>query len=124
MVTKAETQAIVCIDAPIAQEGPILARLFDAREIAINHQNFFFIGRRFRDEATERIRYKGLAPERELALMPDAVDDDHEESVRNRMAALNCFPGGMLRFIDFRIFVRQPADCRRVEKKLRAAECG
>jgi hypothetical protein len=63
LVAVAELQSLISIDAAIAQEGPVLARLVQLVQIAIHYQHFFLVSRRLRDDAAEWIRNERLAPE-------------------------------------------------------------
>ena len=52
----------------------------------------------------------------------DAVDGGDVTAVRDRVAALDCFPRRMLRGAVLLLFGRMPADRRRIEQELRAAQ--
>src|SRR5207248_8560296 len=76
--------------------------------------------RSLRQYAPERIDDERLTPETQLPFRPDAIDDDDEDAVRNRVPALNGLPSRVLRRIHLGFFAGQPTDGRRVEEKLRA----
>ena len=54
----------------------------------------------------------------------DAINGGDETAVRDRMAALHRFPGGMLRGSKLRFLRRMPADRRRIKNNFGAAERG
>src|SRR4030095_7208509 len=115
-------QTAVGIDATIAEKGPVLSCLINLREIAIDHENLFLLGRCFGDYAPERISDERLSPEVELAFAANAIDDHHKDSIRNSVSALDRFPCGMLGQVDFRFLIRQPTDRGRIKKKLCTTE--
>src|SRR5947209_14304818 len=51
------------VDAPVAEEGPVAARVFKEPQINFTNQNFFFLVRGLRNDAAERIGKKTAAPE-------------------------------------------------------------
>src|SRR5437588_4153736 len=112
----------VVIDPPIAQEGPILSRLVNLIQVAIDDQYFFFIAGSFRDDPAERIGHERLTPEVQLSFVTDSVADRDINAVSNRMRALNRLPRGMLRTAHLWLFIRQPADGGGIEKKLRSRQ--
>src|SRR5579885_2151341 len=74
-------QILVGVDAPVAQERPVAAGLFDTREIALDHHRLFAIVRGGRDYLAEWIGDKRTAPEIELIFHADPVRRGDEKSV-------------------------------------------
>ncbi len=122
---------MVCVDASIAQEWPVSARVFALRGIALDDENFLFVVRSFSDYLPKRIGDERIAPELETgiavsrpAFVADAIHDGDVHAVRDRVCALDCFPCVELRRAELRLLMRMPPDARRIENHLRAAERG
>src|SRR5262245_48723068 len=113
----------VRIDAPVAQERPVAARVFDEGRIAPGDQNFLAFAR-FGDIASEGIGDERVAEEGDavgagLILMADAVRRRHVYTVCNRVATLDRTPRVYLSTPPFVLFRRMPADSRGIEEYLR-----
>src|SRR6185369_3314906 len=53
----------------------------------------------------------------------NAVNDDDVNSICDRVASLNGLPCRMLGLVHLALFIRKPANSRRIEKKLSAFQC-
>ena len=62
-IEKALRDAAVGVDAPVAEEGPVTAGLFDQRGVDLGDENFFGVVRGFGKDAAEGIGEKAAAPE-------------------------------------------------------------
>ena len=86
----------VGIDAPIAQKGPTLPSLVDFAEVAPGQQDLLAIAARLRDDFAERPGHERVAPELYLSFATDSIGRCHENTVGDRMGALNQLPCGAL----------------------------
>ena len=93
-------------------------------ELALDQQRLLALGGRARQHAAEGVGHERLAPEADAFLAADAVHRRHEDAVGDRVAALHGLPGVVLRGVHRLALVELPADRRRVEEHLRAAERG
>src|SRR6266516_7511452 len=105
----------VSIDAPVTQEWPMGAMFVHPIPFHVGEDNFFSIHRTFGNDFATRRRNKTLAPELDSIatlgrFMSDAIRRRDVTSVRNGMAALNCFPGRILSRAEFPFFRWMPAD--------------
>ena len=87
------------------------------------------IDRTFGDDFAARRRDETLPPEFDPVaaggrFMADAIRHRDITTVRDRVTALNRFPGRMLRLAEFFFLARMPADRRRIKKNFRAAQRG
>src|SRR5213078_5266868 len=98
------------VDAAIAQKRPVLSRLVNLVEITVNYEHLFLVRRSARDNATERICNKGLAPEIECIFTPDAVYYGNIYTIGDCMSSLNGFPGRVLGQVHFLFLIWQPAN--------------
>src|SRR3954463_6420410 len=89
------------INSSIAEERPDAAEIFHRLQVAGNDHRFFIARGAFRDDFAVRIRYEALAPEFGFLFNADAVYCSDIASVRDGMAALNCFPGAVLGLAEF-----------------------
>src|SRR5262249_19541335 len=81
VIAEPQRERSVGVDAAIAQERPVLARLLDLLQVAFDDQRFFLVRRGLGDDAAERIGDEGLAPERQLPFLADAIHGDDEDAV-------------------------------------------
>ncbi len=89
-------------------------------EIDFDHQNFFLVDARLRDNLSRRIRDETLSPELDPIssgprFEPCPVRHRDVTAVGDRMAALDCFPRRMLPFAVLLLFTGMPADSSRIE---------
>src|SRR5207245_1653961 len=96
----------------------------DIFPLASSDQHLFFVGGSFCHDAAKRIGDKRLTPKRELAFLTYSINGRHVNAVGNSVRALDRLPCGMLRLVHVLLFVWQPADCRRIEQKLRTGKRG
>src|SRR3990172_7767462 len=110
------------IDSAVTQEGPVLSRLFDLGEIALDNQTFITFAAGAGDDFAERSGDKRVTPELKLPFAPDAVHRRDIDPVGDRMGALDQLPGLALVFRHLARLVEDPADGGRIEKYLRARQ--
>src|SRR6202171_2749903 len=124
MVEEALLDAAIRVDTAVAEEGPVAAHLFDARQIDLADQDLLLVGRRFDDDDAEGIAEEGSAPELEarVALVADAVHRRDVDAVGDGVPALDRAPRVALGDAVLRFLVRVPADGRRVEDHRRALQ--
>ncbi len=89
--------------------------------------NLFSIHRTFCDDFAARRANKTLPPKLNSVaaggrFMADAICGRDVTAIRNRVTALNCFPGRILRRTEFFFFARMPADCRWIKNNFRTAQ--
>src|SRR5437660_705189 len=120
---------LIGVDAAVAQEGPVPARVFALGGVTFDDENLFLVVRSFGNHLAEGIRDKRISPEFQtgvailrLAFEAKAIDDGGVDAVGDSMAALNGFPGVELRGAELGFFVRMPADAGGIKNYVRAAE--
>jgi hypothetical protein len=96
--------------------------------IDIGEHDFFAINRTFRHDFAARCADEALSPELDSVstgrfFVTYAIRCGDIAAVGDRVAALNRFPGGMLRDAEFFFLCRVPADGRRIKNNLCAAQC-
>ncbi len=134
-IEKALGDGRVGVDAAVAQEGPVAARVFKEREIDFAEEDFFRIVRGLGDDAAEGIGQKAAAPELEAGalgaiaedvaiLMTDAIDAGHVDAVGDGVRALDGLPCVVLRGAELVLLGRMPADGRGIEKDFCALQGG
>src|SRR5262249_60090515 len=89
-------EAVVRIDAAVAQKGPVAPRLPDQAAVALDHQHLFAIVAGAGQDAAAPGGDERRAPKLEIALDADAVDRHDEHAVGNPRAALGSFPPRVL----------------------------
>src|SRR6266851_8900339 len=125
----------VAINPPVAQKRPVTPDIFKRLQIHFRHQNFLFILRSLRDDATERIRNERSAPEfqalaRSLlaanvsVFKADAIHHRNVNPIGDCMGALNRLPRIMLRHSELFFLRRMPADRSRIKQYLRPLQRG
>src|SRR5204863_10029751 len=124
----------VGVRPPVAEERPADPARVDLGEIDLLDEHGLVIRGRARDDAAVRRRDEALAPELDagrraaaaarIGLEADAGHRDDEAAVRDRVAALDRLPRGVLALAEFRLLVRAPADRGRVGEDLGALERG
>src|SRR5262249_35776533 len=132
LVVEALRDLAVRVDPPVAEERPADPARVDLGEIDLLDEHGLVIGRRAREDSSVRRSNEALPPELDpggrasgaagIGLEADAVHRDDEAAVRDRMAALDRLPRGVLPRPELRLFVRMPADRRRVDEDLGALQ--
>src|ERR1043166_2812472 len=117
------------VDTAIAQERPMRPRYIDTIPVDFGHHDLFAIGAPFRDDLAARRDDEALAPELDAVaagrrFMTDAIDRRDVTAVRDRVAALHGFPGGILGRAVLFFLAWMPTDRCRIKKNLRAAKGG
>src|SRR5919109_1079642 len=120
---------LVGIDAAISEERPVAARLFALCGITFDDENFFFAVGGFGHNLPKRISDKGIAPKFEPGITvlrvpfeSNTINHCGVHAIGNGVAALNSSPRLKLPCTELRLLVRMPADARRIEDHLSAAE--
>src|SRR5262245_27117980 len=94
LVDEPAGDAVVRVDAPVAQERPALALALDLGQVDVGEEQRLAIGRTLDEDPPVRRRDEALAPELDAAraggvgLEAGAVDRDHEAAVGDRVRAL------------------------------------
>ena len=127
IVEEAAFDATVSINAPVAQERPVAAHVFDAFDVDFADENLFSINRAFSDNDAEWVSDKRGAPELDARatrriLVADAIDCRDVDAISNRVSPLNGAPRIALLRAELILLVRMPADGRWIEKDVRAAQ--
>src|ERR1043166_3278666 len=112
----------VSIDAPVAQERPVLAGFFDFAEVAFRDEHLFLVVRRLGDDFAERIAHERTTPELHGAFDSDAVRCCDEAAVGDGVCPLDRDPRIVLFSAVLVLLALMPADSRGIEKDLRALE--
>src|SRR5438132_11583519 len=122
---------LIGVDAAVAEEGPIAARVFALGGIALDDENFFLVVRSFGNHLAKGIGNERIPPEFQtrvailrLAFETNAIDDRGVNTVCNGVAALNGFPGVELRAAELRFFMRVPANTGGIKNHVRTAKSG
>ncbi len=109
---------MIGVDAAVAEEGPVAARFFALRGVALDNENFFFVVGGFGEDAAEGIGDERISPEFEtgvaffrFAFVADAIDDRDVNAVGDGVRALDGAPGVELRGAEFGFFVRDASRC-------------
>src|ERR1041384_4796214 len=92
----------------------------------VSENGFFAIGTSLGQNFAARGDDEALAPELDPVaasgrFVPDAIDRSDEAAIRDGVAALHRFPGGMLGVAVFRFLGGMPADRSRIKKNLGAS---
>src|SRR4051812_38209841 len=116
----------VGIDATIAEEGPVSARLLDEPRIAAGDEHRG-IGARLGKDSAERIADEGVAEELQsvralFRLESNAIGRSDEHAVGDGVRALDRAPRFHLGLAELRFLGRVPTDRRGVEKHLGAEQ--
>ena len=103
--------------------------LVDAIPIDVGHHDLFSIDRSLCNDFAVRAANETLSPKLDSVaaggrFMANAIRRGDIAAVRDRVTALDGFPGGMLRRAEFLLFRWMPADRRWIENDLRAAQRG
>src|SRR5437667_7914777 len=124
---KTMLDAAVRIRTAVAKKRPVAAHLLDASEIDLcQHERLVL--RCFGDHDPEGIAHKRVTPELDpgaLAAQPletAAVHGGYPATVRNRVTALDGFPGVQLLLAVLRFLGGKPADRGRVQQNVRALQ--
>src|SRR5438874_6431864 len=117
----------VSINPPVTQERPVGPISIDCAPIDLGHDNLFALDWTFGDDLPIGPANKTLSPEFNSVatgrrFMSDSVGNCYITSIRDGVTALNCFPGGVLRFSKFFLLARVPPDRRRIENNFRSAQ--
>src|SRR5258708_5933173 len=143
-VEEAAGDALVGVDAAIAEEGPVAAGVFEQFEVDLRGEDLFLVVAGLGDDAAEGVGDEAAAPELEAGgggvvagsahfyavvedvavLVADAVDGSGEDAVGDGVGALDGLPGGVLGFAVLGFFGRVPADGGGVEEGVGAHEGG
>src|SRR5580658_4182253 len=126
-IDKAARDGRVGVDAAVAQERPVAARLFDVGKIDFADQDLFMFVRGLGNNASERVSQKAAAPELEArpidaiaedvaVLVAYAVDSRDVNAVGNCVRALDGLPGIVLRCAELVFLCRMPADGGGIEQ--------
>src|ERR1043166_3600015 len=123
-------QAAISINPPVAQKRPVRARGFHLIQVQRHDERFFLVGAGFGENLTRRSSDETLTPEFDAIaanaiknFMADAVRNANVATVRNRVAALNRFPGAVLERAVFFLLAGMPADGCWIKKNFRALQC-
>src|SRR5262249_48293630 len=112
-------EVTVCVNAAVAQEGPVAADFFDAGRVARRDGHFFTVVAGAVENGTEGVAEEGRAPELQAAVhgpfMANAVDGRHIDPVGDGMGALDQLPGLVLGGAELSFLARVPADRCRIE---------
>src|SRR5262245_52623000 len=97
----------VGVDAAVAEKGPMGAVFGHAFPFHVGEDDFFAIDARLGEYLAARRDDEALAPEFDSIatgrrLVADPIDRRDKTPIRDRMAALHCFPGRMLDVAVFR----------------------
>src|ERR1700694_3849627 len=125
LVYQAVGDGSVAVDAAVAQERPVASNIFQRFQINVAHQDFFAIGRGFRQYAAERITEKRRAPElQSLAgsgfsayiprLEANSIHDRDVNTIGDSVGPLNRAPSIVLGDAELSLLRGMPADRRRV----------
>ena len=95
-------------------------RYLDAVPIDFRRHDFFPIGASFREDFAARRDDETLSPELDPVaagwrFVTDTIDRRHVTTIRDRVAALHRFPGGILGCAVLFLLARMPADRRRIK---------
>src|ERR1700761_3260338 len=126
---------LVGVDAAVAQEGPVAARVFEQAQVDLADEDLFLVVRGLGNDAAEGIGEERSAPELEAGALPlvalqvavlhaYAVDGGNKDSVGDGVAALDGLPGVILGLAELGLLRRVPADGGRVEEQVRALQRG
>ncbi len=124
-------EAGVGVDAAVAEEGPAEAGRFDVRQVHRHHQHGLFVDGGAGDDRAVGRGHEALAPEFDAVaargaagrrLEAGAVDGHHVTAIGDGVGALGHLPGAVLRRAEGVFFFGMPADGRRVEQDLGAAQ--
>ena len=120
---------LIRVDASIAEERPVAARIFASRRIAFHDENIFLIVGCLRGDLSKGVGHKRVAPEFEscvacarVAFKSDTIDDRDVDAVGDGVCPLDGAPGIQLRRPEFGFFVGMPADAGGIKDDLRTAE--
>src|SRR5437764_3178283 len=107
-------------DAPVAHKLPVRPIFIHAVPIDFADHHFLLIDRTFGENLAVRPANETLPPEFNSVaagrrFMADAIRCGDVAAVRNRVAPLNGFPGGMLGPAKFFFLARMPPDRRRIK---------
>src|SRR5436190_4123374 len=96
------------------------SRYLDAVPIDFRRHDFFPIGASFREDFAARRDDETLSPELDPVaagrrFMTDSIDRRNVAAIRDRVAALHRFPGGILGCAVLFLLARMPADRRRIK---------
>src|SRR6266851_4273587 len=102
--------------------------LVDTGPIDFADHDFFFIDRALGNDLAVGAANETLSPKFDSVaaswrFVTDAIRRSDVATVRDRVTPLTGFPRRMLRRAKFLLLARMPANCRRVENDLRAAQC-
>ena len=124
------SESLIGVDASISQEWPIAPNVLDQAEIAFDDEDGLFVVRGSRQDPTEWVRHEGASPKTNSAarralepFVTNPVGRNDEDSICDRMTALDGLPGVALVFVDGLAFIELPTDRRRKEENLRSGEC-
>src|SRR5204863_5027906 len=122
---------LIGIDAAVAQERPVAARVFALGGVALDNENFFVVVRGFGDDLPKGVGHERIAPELQagiailrLAFETHAIDDGSVNAVGDGVATLDSFPRVELRGAELRFFVGMPANAGGIKNHVRAAKSG
>ena len=129
LIDEALLDALVGVDPAIAQEGPVRAVFIDSGPHHVREDDFLAIDAAFGEDLSARRDEETLAPKFQASpadgcFVADAIDGCDVATVRDGVAALHGFPGGMLRLSVFFFLGRMPADGGRIKEQLRAVQRG
>src|SRR5437773_538236 len=118
----------VGVNTTVAQKWPVRPILVHTSPVDFANHNFFPIARTFRDDLAVGSADKTLSPKfnpvaASWCFVTDTIRRRYVAAVRDRVTALNCFPGRMLRRARFFFLARMPADRRRIKNNLGATQC-
>jgi hypothetical protein len=121
LVEQALLNSRVGVDAPVAEKRPMGAVLVDPLPFHLGENNFFAIHARLGQDLAARRNDEALPPKlnpfaADGHFVSDTIDRGDEAAVRDRVAALHRFPGGMLRVTVFGFLRRMPADRSRIKR--------
>src|SRR5947209_9690638 len=122
-------ESSIRVNATIAQKRPVGAVPIDRRPVNLCSDDFFLIDAGFGDDVAVRAANETLSPKLDSIssgrfFMTHPVGRGNKTAVRDRMAALDCLPGSVLRFAEFVLLARMPADCGGIKQNFGTAQRG
>ncbi len=135
LVQKASRDRRIGIDAPVAQKGPVAARILEVLQVNFLDQDGFAVMGRLGQDAAKGIGDKGSAPELEpdargavaayvSMFVANAVDGSDVNAVGDGMGSLDGLPRVVLRRAEVLFFRRMPADGGGIEEQVGSAQGG
>src|ERR1051326_3888248 len=120
LIDQAAGYPAIGINAPIAQKGPMRARYIDLIEMDGANENLLLLRAGFGEQLARSAGDKTLAPEfkaitTDRRFQPDAISHGDIATIGYCMAALDGFPGAMLRWPFLSPLLWMPADSRGIK---------